>query len=257
METTGRKHSRNPTDVRSMFARIARNYDRLNRVMSLGQDERWRRETVDCLEISSGARILDIGAGTGDLSFALKRKDPGLRCFACDLTPEMIGVGRQHPGGDRIHWVVADALHLPFSDQAFDGVVSGYLLRNVPDLPAALREQERVLTPGGSVAALDTTPPRKGIFRPLILVYLLKIIPLLGKWIAGDADAYTYLPETTAEFLPAERLADQFRLAGFERVRFVRRMLGSMAIHSAHKPRNTQTEDRPRKTQNTRTEEKR
>lgn len=235
MVTADRNHSRNKSDVRSMFARIARNYDRLNRVMSLGQDERWRRETVERLEVEASAWVLDAGAGTGDLSFALGRKDPSLVRVACDLTPEMIWIGRQRSGGDRILWVVADGLHLPFRAGAFDGVVSAYLLRNVPDLPAALSEQERVLAPGGSVAALDTTPPRKGLFRPLILFYLLKIIPLLGKWIAGDADAYTYLPETTAEFLPAERLADQFRLAGFEQVGFVRRMFGSMAIHWARK----------------------
>jgi demethylmenaquinone methyltransferase / 2-methoxy-6-polyprenyl-1,4-benzoquinol methylase len=223
--------------VRRMFGRIAGRYDLLNRVMTLGQDLRWRREVVRRLPLAGTSgpapRVLDIGAGTGDLIFTVRDQYPKARPFACDLTPEMVRIGQKRPGGDQIHWVIADATHLPFASQAFAGAVSGYLLRNVPDLPAALAEQERVLAPGAGFAALDTTPPRQNLLRPFIQFYLLKVIPFLGKIIAGDADAYTYLPETTRGFLSAEQLAAQIEQAGFERVGFVRRMFGTMAIHFA------------------------
>jgi demethylmenaquinone methyltransferase/2-methoxy-6-polyprenyl-1,4-benzoquinol methylase len=128
-------------------------------------------------------------------------------------------------------WVIADANYLPFLAAAFEGVISGFLLRNLPAVEAVLGEEFRVLRPGGQVVSLDTTPPRVSLLRPLLNVYLRVVIPLLGWLFAGDVAAYRYLPLSTEAFLAAEQLAERMREAGFGQVAFVRRMLGTVAIH--------------------------
>ena len=221
--------------VRKMFAGIAGRYDRLNRLMSAGQDLRWRREALDALSVQPGKKYLDAGAGTGDIALAASRRVPGVFVVACDLTPEMVAVGRKRPGGGAVRWVVADAQQLPFAGEVFDGVISAYLLRNVADLDQTLSEQKRILLHGGRFVSLDTTPPAKNLLRPLIIFYLRRIIPLLGSLFAGNSEAYTYLPESTEEFLNAEKLAEKLASAGFDTPSFVRRMAGTMAIHNAQK----------------------
>jgi demethylmenaquinone methyltransferase/2-methoxy-6-polyprenyl-1,4-benzoquinol methylase len=223
-----------------MFARIAGRYDLLNRLMTFGRDAAWRREAVDMLALTGDELVLDAGAGTGDLARACTRRGAGVRVIACDLTPEMIHVGRARPGGGQLEWVIADARRLPFEAYVFDAVVSGFLLRNVDDLAGTLGEQERVLLVGGRLASLDTTPPRRNLLRPLIRFHFRRVIPLLGRLIAGDEAAYRYLPSSTESFATAEQLAGLLRDAGFARVRFKRRMLGTIAIHHAEKPGNPQ-----------------
>jgi demethylmenaquinone methyltransferase / 2-methoxy-6-polyprenyl-1,4-benzoquinol methylase len=223
------------TYVRRMFGRIAPHYDLLNRLMTFGQDLHWRRETIACLDVQKNSRVLDNGCGTGDLALEISIKYPSSRVFASDLTPEMLALARCRSGSEKISWIIADAAHLPFASGAFQGVVSGYLLRNVPDVPTVLDEQERILEPGGRLAALDTTPPR-GPASFLVKIYLRWIIPFLGRLISGDSEAYSYLPQSTEQFLTAEKLAERLNSAGFQDVSFVRRMFGSMAIHRASKP---------------------
>jgi demethylmenaquinone methyltransferase/2-methoxy-6-polyprenyl-1,4-benzoquinol methylase len=130
-----------------------------------------------------------------------------------------------------VRWVGSDALNLPFPGETFDSVVSGYLLRNVSDIAQAWQEQLRVLKPGGRVVCLDTTPPRKDLPHLPVRLYLRWGIPLIGRIVAGDAEAYTYLPESTRQFLTAEQLAQSMQVAGFREVGFQRLMLGAMAIH--------------------------
>jgi demethylmenaquinone methyltransferase/2-methoxy-6-polyprenyl-1,4-benzoquinol methylase len=218
-----------------MFARISPRYDLLNRLMTFGRDKAWRKEAITNLEIRPGQTILDAGSGTGDIALEILQRFPDAKVVAADLTIEMIKVGKQRSGGGRIRWVVADAQSLPFGKNNFDGVISGYLLRNVPDVDISLKEQYRVAVPGAHFVSLDTTPPRKNLLYPFINFYLKVVIPTLGKWITGDKAAYTYLPETTRHFLTAEALADRIRAAGFKNIQFVRRMMGSMAIHRAIK----------------------
>jgi len=115
--------------------------------------------------------------------------------------------------------------------EQFDAVTSGYLMRNVADLPRALAEQWRVLKLGGRLVCLDTTPPPRNVLRPFLNFHLHVIIPVLGRLVAGASDAYTYLPESTEHFLTAEQLAERLRQAGFREVHFRRLMLGTMAVH--------------------------
>jgi demethylmenaquinone methyltransferase/2-methoxy-6-polyprenyl-1,4-benzoquinol methylase len=216
------------TYVRGMFARIAGHYDFLNRLMTFGQDVRWRREAVRRLRPADGGRVLDIGAGTGDLAFEIQRQFPGVSAVAVDFTSEMIAVGRQRTRGRKVEWVVAD-------DSCFAGVISGFLLRNLGDIDASLAEQKRVLQTGSWLVSLDTTPPPRGMLSPFIRFHLHTIIPLLGRVIAGDAEAYRYLPDSTEHFTDAETLAGRMMSMGMTGVGFVRRMLKTVAIHWARK----------------------
>lgn len=220
-----------PGDIQRMFERIARRYDLMNRLMTFGQDLRWRQEVIRLVQLESGGRLLDLGAGTGDLSYESLRQYPGCRVVAADFTVPMMQVGRRRPGSTSILWVAADALNLPFPDQSFDAVVSGFLLRNVVDLPRTLREQYRVLKPSGRMVALDTTRSDYGWLSPLIQFHMHTIIPLLGQAITGSKQAYTYLPASTDSFLSAETLARHLHEAGFHEIGFRRKMFGTIAIH--------------------------
>jgi len=220
-----------PAFVRAMFASIAPRYDLMNRLMTLGQDRAWRREVVRRAALAPRRRLLDLGSGTGDLALEALRGQPDMVAVGADFTPQMMHLGRSRPGGEHVRWLVADALHLPFAESAFDSVVSGYLLRNVADLPRALAEQLRVLRSGGRFVSLDTTPPPRNILRPFIRFHLHVIIPRVGRVITGSSAAYSYLPDSTEAFHAAEAVAEHLHAAGFREVGFVRRMLGTMAIH--------------------------
>ena len=217
--------------VRATFSRIADHYDLLNRLMTLGQDSSWRRQTVQRLSPPPGHCTLDLGAGTGELAAEVLRQQPHGRVIAVDLTPEMIQVGKNRYPQFDIDWVIADSAELPFASRAFSGVISGFLLRNVSPLEKTLEEQRRVLAPDGIWTALDTTRPKMNLLWPLLSFYLKVIIPRLGRWIARNAEAYTYLPESTLAFLSAEELAQTVEQAGINDVGFVRRMFGTIAIH--------------------------
>lgn len=217
--------------VQQMFTRIAARYNRANRWMTLGQDRSWRRMVIRLAEVPHGGKLLDIGTGTGDLALEALRLDDSLLAVGGDFTMAMLRQGQAAPGGERARWVCADALNLPFPDASFDSVVSGYLLRNVSDIALAWREQFRVLKPGGRTVCLDTTPPPSDLPHLPVHLYLRLAIPLIGRLIAGETEAYTYLPESTRQFLAAEELAQSMVAEGFQEVRFQRLMLGTMAIH--------------------------
>lgn len=222
--------------VRRMFGRIAPRYDLLNRLITFGLDRRWRVELVRRLDLSSAPCVLDLGAGTGDLAFEVLKRRPAARLLALDFTPEMMRIGQRRPGGERVLWVVADAARLPLPGRAVDGAVSGFLLRNVPEIDRVLSEERRVLRPGGCVASLDTTPPPRSWLRPFISFHLHTVIPLLGRILAGDSEAYTYLPQSTERFVDADSLAERMTAAGFRQVGFARRMLGTVALHWGTRP---------------------
>ena len=221
--------------VRGMFARISGRYDLLNRLMTFGRDQSWRREAIKHLECKPYQMILDAGSGTGDIALEIIKTEPTAKVIAADLTIEMIKVGRCRQNAEKINWVVTDAQALPFANGTFNAVISGYLLRNVPDVDITLKEQYRVVSSPAHFVSLDTTPPRRNLLYPFIKFYLKVVIPTLGKIITGDKAAYTYLPETTAHFLSAEALAERITQAEFVDVQFTRRMFGSMALHRGKK----------------------
>ena len=223
--------------VQEMFGRIARRYDRMNRLMTFGQDRRWRRFVVQQAALPPGGWLLDIATGTGDIAFEAGRQVPDLHIVAADFALPMMRVGQRRDGADRLSWQAADTLHLPYPDGVFDAVTSGYLFRNVTDIPAALAEQRRVLKAGGRLVTLDTTPPPRNLLRPFIQFHLRVVIPALGRIVTGQADAYRYLPESTLGFKTAEELAALMRDAGLVEVGFRRFMFGTMAVHWGTKPR--------------------
>lgn len=218
--------------VQGMFTRIAWRYDLMNRLMTFGQDYFWRREVIRRAALpSQGARLLDLGAGTGDLGRQALRRCPAALAVEADFTLEMMRAGRARSRSHALHWSAADALNLPFPAGSFDAVVSGFLLRNVVDLPRALAEQYRILKPGGRIVCLDTTQPQKNIFTPLVRFHMRRVIPWLGRLISGQEDAYEYLPTSSEAFLSAESLAQHMQSAGFQQVAFRRLNFGTVAIH--------------------------
>ncbi len=218
--------------VQDVFSRVAPRYDLMNRLMTAGQDVRWRKAVIQRAALTPGDHLLDLGAGTGDLSREALRQQPKCRVLAADFTLAMMRAGRGH-AGPQPEWAAVDALSLPFPDCSFDAVVSGFLLRNVADLQQALREQYRVLKPGGRIVTLDTTKPRSGLLTPFVQIHMHAVIPLLGWLITGQRDAYTYLPNSTESFVRAEELAVRLAAVHFHQVAYRRVMAGTIAIHWA------------------------
>ena len=222
--------------VRRMFAGIAGRYDLMNRVMTAGQDVRWRRYVVAQAALPVNGRLLDIATGTGDIALEAVRQVPSVQPVGGDFTLEMMQAGKLYPERQMIQWVGADTLALPFPTGYFDAVTSGFLMRNVIDVEQALREQMRVLKPGGRLVILESSPPKKNLLRPFILIHLNYVIPLLGRLIAGSSEAYSYLPNSTKQFRSPEALAQAMGEAGLTQVGFKLFMFGTIAIHVGTKP---------------------
>lgn len=213
-----------PDGVRRMFDRIAPVYDPMNRLMTAGLDQRWRRLTVEAV-VQPGHRVLDACCGTGDLAVAAERE--GGIVTGLDFSPEMLA--RAARKSTSIAWVQGDLLDLPFDDGSFDAATVGFGVRNVADLDRALRELRRVLRVGGRLAVLEITQPR-GPLKPFFGLWFDRIVPLLGKVLPGGS-AYAYLPASVRRFPGAEEFALALAAAGFETVEF--RLLGGsiVALH--------------------------
>ena len=221
-----------PRYVAAMFARIARRYDLMNALMTAGQDQRWRRLVAELATTRHSTGILDVGTGTGRLGRAVRRTNPSARVVGIDFTDAMLRRAARD-----LHPTRADALRLPFADEQFDAVVSAFVVRNLADVASGIAEQVRVLRPGGRLVMLETTPgPEQPLLRPLVRFYFRRVVPLLGRLIAGDASAYTYLPESTLAFLDPARLAHVVAECGLRDVTIRRLALGSVAITSGRKP---------------------
>jgi demethylmenaquinone methyltransferase/2-methoxy-6-polyprenyl-1,4-benzoquinol methylase len=180
--------------VRSMFDAIAPRYDLVNRLMTFGFDQAWRRDTVAALGLPEGSLLLDVACGTGDLSRLAQRR--GFRVVGADLSAGMLRAN--HSGAPLLQ---ADCSQLPFADGSFDGLVCGYALRNFTDLAGALAETARVLRPGGRLAILEVDAPRSAFLRTGYDVWFNRVVPRLGAALS-DGEAYRYLPRSVA-YLPA------------------------------------------------------
>jgi demethylmenaquinone methyltransferase / 2-methoxy-6-polyprenyl-1,4-benzoquinol methylase len=223
--------------VRVMFGRIAGRYDLMNSLMTLGRDRAWREWTVQAAGAAPGKLALDVATGTGELALALARR--GCRTLGLDYVEAMLtaaaGKNADLPAAARPAYLAGDALALPFPDGTFDCLTTGFALRNVVSVPAALAEMARVLRPGGKLACLELTPARGRVFPFFFGLYFGRVVPLLGALLAGDRAAYAYLPASLRGFPSAEQLADLLRQAGLRRVTFRRLMFGTVALHVAEK----------------------
>ena len=158
----------------------------MNRLMTFGQDMRWRRFVVKQARLPENGKLLDLATGTGDIAFEALSTVSGLQAVGADFALPMMHVGQHLRYGKHVGWTGADALRLPFGDNTFDAVTSGYLVRNVIDIPGTLAEQLRVLKPGGRIVILDSSPPPDNLLKPFILIQLKYIIPLLGRLFRRD-----------------------------------------------------------------------
>ena len=218
-----------------MFDRIARVYDRMNSVMTAGLHHQWRRRAADLAEVGPGDRVLDVATGTGDLAIELARRvGPSGQVVASDFSEQMLAMARAKAPELRFEW--ANVLELPYPTGAFDAVTVGFGARNFSDLDRGLSEMSRVVRPGGRVVVLEITTPRRPPLSTFYGAWFDTVVPAIGR-LAGDADAYAYLPSSVKRFPGPEELAERLVAAGLERVRYVLTAGGIIALHVGTRPR--------------------
>lgn len=225
-ETRGRLSE---PQVRAMFDRIARVYDLMNSVMTAGLHHRWRDRAVDLANVGPGDRALDVATGTGDLAIALARRvAPGGEVIGSDFSDSMLELARKKSPDVTFEW--GNALELSYEDASFDAVTVGFGARNFSELGTGLAEMARVTKPGGRVVVLEITTP---VRRPLSWFFRLwfdGLVPMLGK-LAGDSDAYSYLPSSVRRFPRPRELGAELARTGLVDVRWVLTAGGIIAIH--------------------------
>ena len=221
--------------VRRLFSTIADRYDLITVLLSYGQDGRWKRRLIAMAGPLECRRVLDLACGTGDL--ALLASAAGADVMALDITPRMIALARlkARQCGSRARFLVGDMTALPLPDACVDVVTTGYGLRNVPDLDAALREIHRVLKPGGRLLSLDFNRPSWPPVRAIYHAYLTVVGSVLGVALHRDPDTYRYIPESIRLYPGAQAVADRLRETGFGRARWHRVLGGLLAIHEAER----------------------
>jgi demethylmenaquinone methyltransferase / 2-methoxy-6-polyprenyl-1,4-benzoquinol methylase len=226
-ETRGRLSE---PQVRAMFDRIARVYDLMNSVMTAGLHHRWRERAVDLAQVGRGARALDVATGTGDLAIELARRvGPEGRVTGSDFSEAMLDLARQKSPDVHFEW--GNALELAYADASFDAVTVGFGARNFSDLPQGLREMARVAKPGGRVVVLEITTPQRPPLSWFFGLWFDRVVPMLGK-LAGDPDAYSYLPNSVRRFPAPRELAAEMVAVGLRDVRWILTAGGIIALHS-------------------------
>lgn len=198
--------------VQAMFARIARRYDFLNRVLSVGIDRRWRARLVARLGEPSGLRVLDVACGTGDLAFELSAA--GAHVVGLDFTHEMLVIARGKDRAARVPFLNGDALALPFEAGSFDAATIAFGLRNLADRGRGLSELARVVRPGGRVMVLEFSLPRSPLLAGPYRFYFTRVLPRIGALVSGDGEAYRYLPDTVLAWPRPEELQREMEAAG-------------------------------------------
>ena len=218
-----------PERVRDMFDRISPSYDRMNLLMSMGRDGRWRRLGVRASRAQPGDAALDVCCGTGDFAVELRRAvGPSGRVVGLDFSPQMLEVARRKCSA--VEWQQGDALALPFADGEFAAACVGFGVRNLSDHRRGFAEMARVVRPGGRVVCLEMSTPPAPI-RPFSQLWTDHGVPVLGRIVAHDPEAYRYLPASVHRFPPAPELAEIMREAGLIDVGYRRLMMGVVALH--------------------------
>lgn len=222
--------------VSAMFSRIARRYDLMNSLMTLGMHHAWRRMAARQTIASPDGPALDLATGTGDLALELAEVHPHRAVIAADFSMGMLAIARtklralEQP--KRIRLMAADALALPFETRTFACVTSAFLLRNLADLEQGLREMRRVSRPGGRVVALEITQMSTPGFTALFRFYFHRVVPWVGQLVGGDREAYTYLPQSVDHFVTPTELARLMEKVGLRGVTYRRLGLGTVTVHT-------------------------
>jgi demethylmenaquinone methyltransferase / 2-methoxy-6-polyprenyl-1,4-benzoquinol methylase len=235
--STGADISRSPERISAMFDDIAPRYDLLNHLLSAGIDRRWRTRAIRSLALTGREHVLDLCAGTGDLAIAARTAMPGAaRVVGVDFSPVMLTLGlaklRRKRLDSAIVLVRGDASRIPVAASTVDAVTIGFGIRNVDDRAAALREVLRILKPGGRLAILEFAMPTAPLFRYLYLSYFRHVLPRIGRWISGNATAYTYLPASVDAFEPS-KFMELLQLCGFVDVQADPMTFGSVFLYTA------------------------
>jgi demethylmenaquinone methyltransferase/2-methoxy-6-polyprenyl-1,4-benzoquinol methylase len=220
-----------PREVRSMFGRIAGRYDLLNRVLSLGIDRSWRARTVRRAGPVTGRTVIDACCGTGDLALEFSRA--GARVVGVDFTPEMLRLARPKAVEERSSaaFLHGDAMRLPVKSAAADVCSVAFGVRNLADLDSGLAELARVLKPGAHLYVLEFSPPPRGPLGWFCRLYFGHVLPRLGAWISGDAEAYRYLPRTIGAWWEPRELQRRMELAGLTDCGFESLTFGIASLH--------------------------
>jgi demethylmenaquinone methyltransferase/2-methoxy-6-polyprenyl-1,4-benzoquinol methylase len=226
--------------VQGVFASVAGRYDLMNDLMSAGIHRLWKDAAMDWLAPRPGQQLLDVAGGTGDIAFRfLRRAGAGARATVVDLTPAMLKEGQRRAAAegfaDRIDWIEADAMALPFADECFDVCTISFGIRNVTRPEVALAEAFRVLRPGGRLMVLEFGRIPNDLLQAAYDAYSFTVIPRLGQIVTGDRDSYQYLVESIRRFPDQETFAAMIRATGFEQVKYRNLSMGIAALHSGWK----------------------
>lgn len=223
--------------VRAMFDRISGVYDRMNGVMTAGLHHQWRRRAADLALLTPGARALDVATGTGDLALELARRvAPGGVVVGADFSERMLELARAKAAaqpsaaGVQLRFEAANAMALPYGDNQFDAATVGFGARNFSDLPRGVSEMARVVRPGGRVVVLEITTPTRPPLSTLLELWFDRVVPALGK-LVGDAEAYSYLPNSVRRFPPPHELAAVMWGCGLRAIRYRLTAGGIIALH--------------------------
>ena len=234
-ESLGESMTSGDTDVIGMFDRISPVYDRMNRLMSLGMDLRWRQKTVETLNLFSGAIVLDLASGTGDLALEAFRQQQDIRVIACDPSPAMMMIGREKLKGRNVEFVRNFGEYLPFGEGCFQRAMMAFGIRSFPDRCLTLKELFRVVSVGGKLVILEMTSRKQTMLEWFFGWYFRGLVPLLGALISKDYKAYRFLPKSVDAFPEPIDFAGEMVKTGWGRVQWLPLTGGVVTIFIAEK----------------------
>jgi len=225
--------------TRKMFTSIAPRYDFLNRLLSVGQDKYWRQRAIDLLDPMENERILDVATGTGDMVIEVAKRNLSVRIFGIDFSQRMLDLGRikiaRNGYNQAVSLQIGSGECLPFADESFDGVICAFGIRNFADMQLGLREFFRVLKPGGRIVVLEFSIPQNQFLKTAYEWYFNIILPKIGNIISGHLNAYSYLPESVANFPSQKKFIKWIEKIGFKKVSFSELTFGIVSIHRGYK----------------------